>query len=388
VPVSDPVLDQHLQIDPSGPTDALLAQVPARWAVYLMADCDNRPVQLLAVKNLRRSLQSRLVEDPLPVPTRRANLSQIVRNIHYRRVDSRFEADLVYLQAAERFFPDLLDRMPGFQPAWFLAIDPKAPFPRFTRVDDPAGTSGAVLGPVESRQAAQSLIENLEDWFDLCRYYHILTEAPHGKACAYKEMGKCPAPCDGTISLATYRAMIERAMAFLVDPAEELRSIKAQMDTAAKQLHFERAASLKARMDEMSHVRASHARHMRTLEEFVYVSIQPGPRKGTAKVFLATPAGVKELAAVVKTSSCPPEMLDLLRTAAADACDRQAHEVPTRVLGVVAHQLFSAGKSQGSLIHLSELTSARMERALKELSRAKPADEAVNDTDSRELGIA
>ena len=31
------------------------------------------------------------------------------------------------------------------------------------------------------KHAAQRLVETLEDLFDLCRYHHILVQAPHGK---------------------------------------------------------------------------------------------------------------------------------------------------------------------------------------------------------------
>lgn len=386
--MSDPLLDNHVRFDPSQPAETLLGSVPAKWVVYLLADAKYRPVQLLCVRNLRRSLQARLFDNPLPVPTRRANLSQVVRNIHFRRVDSDFEADWVYLRAAERFFPDLLDRMPGFQPAWFITVDPGAQFPRFARVDDPSAETGVVLGPVESRQAVQSLIEKLEDWFDLCRYHHILTESPNGKACAYKEMGKCPAPCDGTIPMDEYRSMIRRALAFLVDPAAELSSVRARMDAAAGQLEFERASNLKSRMEDMSRLRGSIGRHLRRIQEFSYISIQPGPKKGTARVFLATRAGVRELAHAIDTPSCTPEMLNTLRAALVEASDQPGRGMSIREVGLVAHHLFSPPRSRGSFIHVSELTQTRVEQALKDRSRGKTTPDPVDDTGSRELGLS
>ena len=36
---------------------------------------------------------------------------------------------------------------------------------------------------------------------DLCRKHDILVQAPTGQACVYHEMGRCPAPCDGSMTL-------------------------------------------------------------------------------------------------------------------------------------------------------------------------------------------
>ena len=54
-------LFEHVSdFDPTTGIEALLAEVPAKWCVYLLADASGRPVQLLCVKNLRASLANRL----------------------------------------------------------------------------------------------------------------------------------------------------------------------------------------------------------------------------------------------------------------------------------------------------------------------------------------
>src|SRR5947207_15818153 len=98
------------------------------------------------------------------------------------------------------------------------------------------------VGPVEDKHAAARLIELVEDLFDLCRYYNILLESPRGKACAYKEMGKCPAPCDGSIGIEHYRRMVEWSLSNLLHPAEILRRHNERQQADAKMLRFETEA--------------------------------------------------------------------------------------------------------------------------------------------------
>src|SRR5689334_14877296 len=95
------LFDHHAEFDPVGDFDAFLKNVPAKWVVYLLADADDRPVQLLCVKNLRYSLKRRLGGDEATLGlSRRVNYREIVRRVHWRRVDSAFEADWLYYEAA------------------------------------------------------------------------------------------------------------------------------------------------------------------------------------------------------------------------------------------------------------------------------------------------
>src|SRR5262245_60192890 len=196
---SGQIFAHQLDFDPAQPMDEFLRAAPARWAVYLLADEQDQPVQLLCVKNLRYSLKRRLGEPEEGAPiSKRVDLRQVVRRVHWRRVDSAFEADLVYLEAARALFPQSYRGMTGFRPGWFVHVDPNAQFPRYIKTTDLSLADGMYVGPLEDKNDSQKLIEQVEDWFDLCRYYNILVEYPHGRACAYKEMGKCPAPCDGS----------------------------------------------------------------------------------------------------------------------------------------------------------------------------------------------
>src|SRR6516164_5255810 len=110
--------------DPAADFEAFRKLVPARWVVYLMADADDRPVQLLCVKNLRYSLERRLGGEESLLPSKRVNYREIVRRIYYARVDSAFEADTVYLEAARQLFPESYQGMVGFRPAWFVHVNP------------------------------------------------------------------------------------------------------------------------------------------------------------------------------------------------------------------------------------------------------------------------
>jgi len=372
VPIATDMFDSSAEFDPARPLDELLKVVPAKWVVYLFADADGQPVQLLCVKNLRASLKRRLGGDELIGPTRKVNYRDLVRRISWRRVDSAFEADLLYLEKARQIFPRSYRGMLGFESAWFIHVDPSQRFPRYVKTID-LSRQGILIGPLEDKHAAARLIQLVEDAFDLCRYYNILTESPHGRACAYKEMGKCPAPCDGSISIEQYREMIRWSAQTVVSPESFIEEHKRRMAAAAQDLNFESAAKIKQYIAEISKFGSGPFRFVRRLHDFRFLSLQHGPRAGTAKIFLITPGRVEEVAGLIGNASKAEDLLrHVLALDARTDPDFSAEGIER--VGVVAEHLFRARKVSGVYLRMDELEDRAFAKAFRELQKQKAPD--------------
>ena len=415
MPETLPLLDHHVRFDPSGDFEEFLRGVPARWVVYLLSDADDRPVQLLCVKNLRASLKRRLGGDEQVGPSRRVNYRDLVRHVRFRRVDSTFEADWLYYEAARAIFPQSYQGMVGFRPAWFIHVNPETQFPRYAKTTD-LSRPGLHVGPVEDKHVAARLIQLVEDLFDLCRYYNLLIEAPRAKPCAYKEMGKCPAPCDGSISMEQYRHVIEWSARTLVDPADFIRMHAGRMRHAATELQFETAAKIKVYVEQISQLGKGPYRFARLLRDFQFVSFQHGPKPGSAKVFLIVRGRIQEVACMIDKPVWPAELLGTVLHAAEDVgrIGRLAKQIRSDVglsanefdrpvaggpsstssfipravdrrdpidlpgaerIGIVSHHLFSAKPGHGVFIRLDELGEKGILKAYQELLK-RPAEEA------------
>jgi len=373
------ILDQKLPFDPSADFEAFARLAPAKWVVYLFADADDHPLQLLCVKNLRYSLKRRLQGETISL-TKRIDYREIVRKIYWRRVDSAFEADWIYHDVARQIFPSSYQGMVGFRPAWFIHVDPDAPFPRYTKTVKLTDKPGIYAGPVADKHIAHRLIELIEDAFDLCRYYSILLEAPHARACAYKEMGKCPAPCDGSISLAQYRRMIEWSAATLADPREMIRQQTDRMTKAAAEQRFEIAGKIKTFIDQLSNFGKGAYRHARLLRDFAFITLQPGPKTGSVKLFLILPGIIEEIAALTREPERPSELLRTIFTAAEDNAHATLDTVGVERMGIVAHHLFSPKQSQGIFVPLADLadpSGKTLLKAYKTVARIERAEEEV-----------
>jgi hypothetical protein len=390
------VFHHRADFDPSADFESFLKAVPGKWVVYLMTADEGRPVQLLCVRNLRASLERRLGlgeaagDGALPAgPSRRLNYREIVRRVWWRRVDSAFEADAIYLEAARAVFPQQYRGMLGMRPAWFVHVNPHATYPRYVKTNDPTRRAGAYFGPLEDKHAAQKLVHTMENLFDLCRDYSILTQSPHAGPCPWKQMDKCVGPCDGTIDLSAYRQLVEFSMRVLADPHDYVRQQTRRMQQAATELRFETAEKIKAYVEQLSQLGKGAFRHVRPLERFRYVSIQRGPRAGTAKVFLVTPGRIDEVAGLITEPAPTGELLRCVITAAHDgeAADISAplDESGVERIGVVVHHLFLPKARQGCFLPLDEIEEKLLLKAFRDVQNQKPQEDAIAEGVTKEL---
>lgn len=378
--------EHHAGFDPAADFHAFLKSVPAKWVVYLLADASNKPVQLLCVKNLRASLERRLGSDQeIDGPTRRVNYREIVRHVSWRRVDSAFEADAVYLEAARQVFPQTYRGMLGLRPAWFVHVNPATAFPRYIKTNDPTGRTGTYFGPIEDKHAAQKLVHAVENLFDLCRDYSVLTQAPRAGPCAWKQMDKCVGPCDGSVSLEAYRELIAYSTRVLVDPRDYEREQTVRMRQAAAELRFEVAEKIKAYVEQVSQLGKGAFRHVRPLAQFQYVAMQRGPRAGAAKVFLVTPGQIEEVAALVAEPQWPADLLRHALGAAHAKQELAVDEAGAERVGVVAHHLFQPKAKQGVFLPLHAIDEKSLVKAYRDLMNQKPPEESAGEGVTKEL---
>ncbi len=301
-------------------------------------------------------------------------------------MDSAFEADWIYYEAARLVFPQSYRGMVGFRPAWFIHVNPETNFPRFVKTID-LGKSGVLLGPVEDKHAAARLIELIEDSFDLCRYYQILVEAPNAMACAYKQMHKCPAPCDGSISMAQYRGMIEWGVRTAIDPAPMIRDQERRMQQAAAELRFETASRIKSFVEELRQFGKGAFRHVRPLPDFVFLSLQHGPREGTGKAFLITPGGIEEVLGMIWAAESldVPALLRVALEAASKHSPGPIDEAGAERVGIVAQHLFTAKSKHGAFLPMGAIDEKSVAKAWRDLQKQTRDEETAGEGVLKEL---
>jgi hypothetical protein len=278
-----------LDIEPSqspGESSAarsIAAKFPAKPGVFSFHDANDQTITIFTTANLRRAIDIRLQPPPGDARvTRSVSYRELTHRIRACTVGSVFEADWAYLQLARKLLPNSYRAMLDRWQAWFIHCDPAAVHPQWMKTAHPNRIPGGVaLGPFPDKHAAARYMDLMQDAFDLCRYHHILVQAPHAAACAYKEMGRCPAPCDGTVTLDQYRQQIEDSIAFGSTPIAHWReAIEQRMQIASSALDFENAQRLQRMLNATEPATRAEFAHINRLEHFRFIALAPVERSG------------------------------------------------------------------------------------------------------------
>jgi excinuclease UvrABC nuclease subunit len=372
------------------PTLADLAPLPAKPGVLAIENQSGQTVFLAVTANLRQHAAAKLglfQVGPRSSPRIRIDLN-LVRRIAAVRVGSRFEGDWTYLQLARQRLPltyrTLLDRWQ----AWFVRCDPTERFPQWTKTPHPslaADPQAVFAGPLPEKHAAARYLDLLDDAFDLCRYHHILVQAPHGQACAYKEMGKCPAPCDGTVSLDSYRAQIMRSIAFADAPIEAFQAeVHASMNAASESRDFEQARRMKILLEATKPATRREFSMVGRIESFVIVSVQPSERKDWARLFLIRGGWIAPLADM-RVDQRAEEFVAVVEAARSVATPREADfdESTMENLGMVCWHLFQpkTSKSRGEFMRIENLDAKSLRSAARRIAKIAETEDLADMTD-------
>ncbi len=233
---------------PGPPEEGDLAALPGCPAVYLLLASAQVPVQLATTQHLRRLAIARLGNGQRSRPGK-TNLAEIVRGVRWIRVASAFEARWRYYLLARQMYPVRYRRLISFGPAWFLHIDLAQRIPELRITQRIWHDAGDYVGPWLTQGAARKALDALLDVFELCRHPEQVRRAPEGRRCAYADMGRCDAPCDGSVPLARYLARCREAWSFVRgNTAAWLDEIKERMRQAARERRYEDASTYKRRM--------------------------------------------------------------------------------------------------------------------------------------------
>ncbi len=260
--------------------EASFLDVPASPGIALFETDAGVPVSILATSDLRQLARTRL--DPALARGSTKSLVGAATAVRTIQAESEAARRLLWLLHAHAALPRLADEGAKTPPCWFLRLDARDEYPKavplaprdLASLPDLRG----VYGPYPTRKGAARAGEAVTDALDLCRHHHLLVLEPHASACAYKDMGRCPAPCDGSESMASYRARVERGQRWLADPLTHRAEALAAMKDAASALDYERAGAHKTLLARTAPLDGTVAREVHGAMWCVIASSDPQDR--------------------------------------------------------------------------------------------------------------
>jgi excinuclease ABC subunit C len=144
---------------------------------------------------------------------------------------------------------------------------------------------GDYFGPFASAGAVNSTLNTLQKAFLLRSCSDSVYES-RDRPCMLHQIKRCAAPCTGLVSLPDYRALVDQAEAFLRGKSRAVMSQMAkEMEAAAEDLEFERAARLRDRIRALSAVAQESQINPETVDEADVVALHVEGGQACVQVF-------------------------------------------------------------------------------------------------------
>ena len=261
----------------SEPSDDLVSireqvdQVPTNPGCYLWKDGSGKVIYVGKAKNLRARMRQyvTLQDDRAKIPL----MMQVVRSFDYIVVENEHEALVLERNLIAQYRPYFNVDFKDDKSYPYIAITESDTFPaiKYTREKHKKGTR--YFGPYTDSYAARQTIETLRKVVPICsatcvewkRAKRLLEKDPDGAAvanlllakkgrpCFDYHVGKGPGVCVGVIDTVSYAKNVRQVENFLRGNRSEIVSeLKDQMQEAAADLDFEKAARLKSRLTSLS----------------------------------------------------------------------------------------------------------------------------------------
>jgi len=236
-----------------------LKSLPKGPGVYLFLDKENKVIYIGKAINLSQRIRSYFQKN-LDFKTK-SLVSQIAK-INYIKVFSEFEGLLLEAALIKKFQPKYNVRLKDDKSFLYIAITEEE-FPKVlsVRKNDIANPK-YLFGPFPSAKTVRQVLTFLRKIFPYC------SQKGNSKPCFWSHLGLCQ-PCPGEISKLTgeerkrkrqdYLTNIKHLVTVLSGKSRKLiRNLTAQMEEAAKQKDYEKAAHFQAQIKKLTWLTGPH----------------------------------------------------------------------------------------------------------------------------------
>jgi len=222
--------------------------LPLKPGVYIMQDAKNTVIYVGKAKALKNRVSQYFQDSAAHTEKTRAMVAQID---HFDVIiaDSEFEALVLECSLIKRHQPRyniLLKDDKGYP---YIRLS-NEPYPRFSLANKAAEDSARYFGPYASRHATQGIIDALRGALRLpsCKK-KFPRDIGKERPCLNFHMGKCDGYCRGEELRPQYEQAMGQAVSLLEGRFQEVQSeLTEEMERAAAELRFERAAELRDRI--------------------------------------------------------------------------------------------------------------------------------------------
>ncbi len=233
--------------------ERILDSLPIKPGCYIMKDVSGKVIYVGKAINLRNRVRSYFHSAAHEHP-KTHQLVRKIQDIEWIVVGSELEALILEMNLIKKHRPHYNVRLKDDKRYPYIKIHWADPFPKVTVTRQMVEDGSRYYGPYTSVWAVHQTLDVLRRIFPYLTCDRQITGQDE-RACLYFDIKLCTAPCIGAITQANYRQMIDDLGKFLDGRTEPVVSrLQLEMEKAAEELHFEKAAALRDQLRAIENV--------------------------------------------------------------------------------------------------------------------------------------
>ncbi len=230
-------------------------RLPHKPGVYRMFDEHGTVLYIGKAKNLKKRVSAYTQYARHPVRLQR--MIRATRTMEFVITESETEALLLEASLIKRLKPRYNILLRDDKSFPYILVRKDHPAAQITKHRGARNIKGDYFGPFASAGAVNRTLDTLQRAFLLRNCSDSIYEA-RTRPCMLHQIKRCSAPCTGEISIPEYSELISDAEDFLRGKSDKLRSrLTVQMQSASKEMNFEKAAELRDRIRALTFVSGS-----------------------------------------------------------------------------------------------------------------------------------
>ncbi|MGH9176395.1 MAG: UvrB/UvrC motif-containing protein, partial [Vicinamibacterales bacterium] len=262
--------------------------LPTSPGVYLLKDRQGRVIYVGKAVNLRSRVGSYFSKQAAE-DRRTAELVTEMAGLDFIETDSEVDALLLEARLIKDIQPKFNTDLKDDKTFPYLEITTNEDFPRVEFTREPHAKGTKLYGPFTSAKKLRGAIAVLQKVFRFRTCSLDIDEQDERwrwfRPCLLHSIGQCTAPCNFRIDKEEYRKDIRRLRMFLDGRKDKLLAeLREEMQTAAKELKYEKAARVRNEIQALENLNLRGDLESHAQPEVFYID----PKKGMAglkKVF-------------------------------------------------------------------------------------------------------
>jgi len=232
-----------------------LKTLPDNPGVYLMKDESDDVIYVGKAVSLKNRVRQYFQSSKNHTPKVRAMVANI-RDFEYIITDSELEALILECNLIKEYKPRYNVLLKDDKQYPYIMVTMEEDYPRVVLTRKIKKDNNLYFGPYGSSKVVRDTIEVIKKLFPVRTCKKNLNSIRKGdRPCLYYYINQCQGPCQGNIDKEEYRKVIKDVCRFLDGKYEDLiEDLRKQMEEAAKELNFEKAASLRDKIHSVEKV--------------------------------------------------------------------------------------------------------------------------------------